>query len=56
MNTKEHLLPVCPQDGQAEGTSRRSFLHRAALTRAMGAAGLGTLLTLGSPKARVPAP
>lgn len=52
MDTKEHVLPVRPEDGQAEGTSRRSFLHRAALTGAMGAAGLGTLLTLGSSKAK----
>src|SRR5580704_9322922 len=52
MDTKEHVLPVRPEDGQAEGTSRRSFLHRAALTGAMGAAGLGTLLTLGSPRAK----
>jgi hypothetical protein len=52
MHTKEAVLPVRPEDGQAEGTSRRSFLHRAALTGAMGAAGLGTLLTLGSSKAK----
>jgi Ferritin-like domain len=52
MNTKEAALPVRPDDGQAEGTSRRSFLHRAALTGAMGAAGLGTLLTLEPSRAK----
>jgi hypothetical protein len=52
MITKEEALPVRPKDEQEEGASRRSFLHRAAVTGALGAAGLGTLLTLGSPKAK----
>ena len=46
MNTKEQQLYVCADDEQPKGGSRRTFLQRAALTGVIGAAGLGTLLTL----------
>jgi hypothetical protein len=46
MNTKKQQLPVCADDEQSKGGSRRTFLQRAALTGVMGAAGLGTLMTL----------
>jgi hypothetical protein len=52
MSTKEPTLSVRPDAGQEQGNSRRTFLHRAAFAGAIGAAGLGSLLTLASPSAK----
>jgi hypothetical protein len=48
MTTKEKNLQLHPDDEQTEWKSRRSFLQLAALTGAAGAAGLGTLMGIGS--------
>jgi Ferritin-like domain len=52
METKEKDILVRSDPKQEEGTSRRAFLHRAAIAGAVGAAGLGSLLTLASPEAK----
>jgi len=51
MSTNEEKLPVRPDVPQKEGTSRRSFLHRSAIAGAVGAAGLGGLLSFATPSA-----
>jgi Ferritin-like domain len=51
MSTNEEKLAVRPDAPQEEGTSRRTFLHRSAIAGAVGAAGLGGLLTFAAPSA-----
>jgi hypothetical protein len=51
METKEKSILERSDPKHEEGTSRRAFLHRAAIAGAVGAAGLGSLLTLASPEA-----
>jgi Ferritin-like domain len=51
MSTNEEKLSVRPDAPQEEGTSRRSFLHRSAIAGAVGAAGLGGLLSFAAPSA-----
>jgi hypothetical protein len=51
MSTNEEKLPVRPDASQEEGTSRRTFLHRSAIAGAVGAAGLGGLLSFAAPSA-----
>lgn len=52
MSTNKEELSVRPDVGREEGTSRRTFLHRSAIAGAVGAAGLGSLVSLASPVAR----
>jgi len=51
MSTNEEKLSVRPDAPQEEGTSRRTFLHRSAIAGAVGAAGLGGLLSFAAPGA-----
>ena len=51
MSTNEEKLSVRPDAPQEEGTSRRTFLHRSAIAGAVGAAGLGGLLSFAAPSA-----
>jgi len=51
MSTNEEKLSVRPDAPQEEGTSRRTFLHRSAIAGAVGAAGLGGLLSFATPSA-----
>jgi len=51
MSTNEEKLSVRPDASQEEGTSRRTFLHRSAIAGAVGAAGLGGLLSFAAPGA-----
>jgi hypothetical protein len=52
MNAHEKDLLVRGDPEREDGTSRRSFLQRAAIAGAVGAAGTGSLLTLLSPSAK----
>jgi hypothetical protein len=51
MSTNEEKLSVRPDAPHEEGTSRRTFLHRSAIAGAVGAAGLGGLLSFATPSA-----
>jgi hypothetical protein len=51
MSTQLKDLLVLGNTKQENGTNRRAFLQRATLAGAVGAAGLGTLMALASPKA-----
>jgi len=51
MSTNEEKLSVRPDAPQEGGTSRRTFLHRSAIAGAVGAAGLGGLLSFAAPSA-----
>ena len=51
MSTENNELGVCLDAEQTKGTSRRSFLQRAAVAGSLGAAGLGSLMTLAAPGA-----
>jgi hypothetical protein len=51
MSTNEEKPSVRPDASQEEGTSRRTFLHRSAIAGAVGAAGLGGLLSFATPSA-----
>jgi hypothetical protein len=55
MSTNEEKLSVRPDAPQEEGTSRRTFLHRSAIAGAVGAAGLGGLLSFAAPGANATA-
>ena len=51
METIEKNLLAESDAKPKEGTGRRAFLHRAAIAGAIGAAGLGSILTLANPLA-----
>jgi hypothetical protein len=52
MSTEKEKGLVCAETEQKERSSRRTFLHRSAIAGAVGAAGLGGFLSLGSSTAK----